>query len=166
MSSCSRRIVLAGLASAGLSACGFTPAYGPAGGAGRLQGQVGVNAPATRAGFLILQRLEERLGRGDGGPLVLNVRVETDESFVGVTEGDETTRVQLFGTADWTLQRAGDGPGTRVATGKSQNFTGYSTTGSTVATQAAARDALERLMTILADQIVEELLIDADTILP
>ena len=37
------------------------------------------------------------------------------------------------------------------------NFVGYSATGTTVATLAAKRDATERLMTILADEIVLQL---------
>jgi LPS-assembly lipoprotein len=45
-----------------------------------------------------------------------------------------------------------------VTSGSVDNFTGYSATGTTVATLAAERDAQERLMTILADQIVTRLL--------
>ena len=42
-----------------VAGCGFSPVYGPAGGAvGRLQGQVGLDAPSNRAGFDLAARLE------------------------------------------------------------------------------------------------------------
>ena len=44
-----------------------------------------------------------------------------------------------------------------LLSGNVDSFTGYSATGTTVATRAAERDAYERLMTILADQIVTRL---------
>ncbi len=44
------------------AACGFTPAYGPKGGASVLQGNLRVAAPERRDGFLIAQRLEDRFG--------------------------------------------------------------------------------------------------------
>jgi LPS-assembly lipoprotein len=37
------------------------------------------------------------------------------------------------------------------------NFTGYSATGTTVATQASKQDAEKRLMVILAEQIITRL---------
>lgn len=160
MSSFDRRTLLTGLACAGLSACGFAPAYGPGGQAGQLQGRIGFNTPATRGGYLLLRRLEDRLGRGDQGPLVMSVDLETRTSGVGINSADETTRAQLFGTATWRIQRASDG--SQVLTGVASHFTGYSTTGSTVATQSAERDALARLAAILADTIVDDLLVSVD----
>ena len=47
---------------------------------------------------------------------------------------------------------------TTVTSGTVDSFTGYSATGSTVATRAARADAEERLTTILADQIVTRLI--------
>ena len=44
-----------------------------------------------------------------------------------------------------------------MTSGTVNNFTAYSATGSTVATLAAERDALERLMVILGDQITTRL---------
>ena len=48
--------------------------------------------------------------------------------------------------------------------GRTDSFTSYSATGSTAATQAAERDARRRLMVILADRVIDRLLIDADTL--
>ncbi|HCQ58330.1 MAG TPA: hypothetical protein DIU10_10575, partial [Sulfitobacter sp.] len=44
-----------------------------------------------------------------------------------------------------------------VTSGKVESFTGYSATGTTVATRAAELDAQERLMVILADLVVSRL---------
>jgi LPS-assembly lipoprotein len=77
-----------------------------------------------------------------------------------VTLTGETTRYSLVGQVDYTLT-ARDG-GTVVASGQVGNFTGYSATGSTVETLAGERDARERLMTILADQLVTRLYATAD----
>ena len=53
-----------------------------------------------------------------------------------------------------------------MASGSETNFTGYSATGSTVETLAGERDAFERLMRILADQIAARLLATADLATP
>ena len=68
-------------------------------------------------------------------------------------------RYNLVGTADYVLLDKASGA--IVASGQVQNFTGYSATGTTVATLAAQRDAADRLMIILADKIVSELLVKA-----
>ena len=81
---------------------------------------------------------------------------------VGIARKDESTNAHflvifdlcqhLIGAADFTLVEAGTGR--TITTGRVEDFVGYSATGTTVATVAAQRDAQERLMTILADQIV------------
>ncbi len=48
--------------------------------------------------------------------------------------------------------------GAIVTSGDVTSFTGYSATGTTVAVQAAERDAEARLMAILADQLLIRLL--------
>ena len=61
-------------------------------------------------------------------------------------------RFHLIGQADYTLIDVASG--FAVQSGSVDNFVGYSATGTTVATLATRREAQERLMTILADQIV------------
>ncbi|MWD28536.1 hypothetical protein E0K89_013710 [Aquicoccus sp. SCR17] len=159
MSSPDRRAFLTLLAAGGLSACGFTPAYGPSGGAGRLQGQVAVDAPDDRAGYLLVRRLEERLGRAAGARYELGAQVVIDEEGLGISADQRTTRYHLVGEARYALRDAATG--LVLQSGQVESFTGYSATGSTVATLAAERDALERLMTILADRITDRLIAGA-----
>ncbi len=164
MSSCDRRralglIAAAGLAG-GLSACGFTPAYGPAGSAGRLTGQVALGDPDGREGYLLQRRIEERLGRAPGGRYSLETDIGIGETDLGTTSTGATTRFRIIGTVD--LRLVDRGSGTVLLSDRVDSFTSYSATGSNVATLAAERDALERLMTLLADRIVDRLILEAD----
>lgn len=155
MSWCNRRtLILAALAA--LPACGFTPVYGPEGAGTALQGAVVVDPPATRDGYLLVRELETRLGRANPGRYGLSYKVEVRASSVAISRANVTTRYNLLGEVTYALREL-DG-GAVVASGKVDNFTGYSASGTTVATQAAERDAHERLMTILADQIAAQLI--------
>ena len=150
----SRRLLL--LAPLALAACGFTPAYAPGGGADRLRGTIWVQDPTTKAGFDLVERLEERLGRPSDIRYDLAYTITTQAVGVGVTTESQITRYNLKGVVDYTLtERA---TGARVAGGRVQTFTAYSATGSTVAGLAAEEDASLRLMRILADQIVARLI--------
>ncbi|MCL3881979.1 LPS assembly lipoprotein LptE [Marivita sp. GX14005] len=142
-----------------VAGCGFSPAYGPSGGASRLAGNLRVEAPKRREGFLIAQRLENRLGRDDAGRYVLNVTPQTRQLGLATSVEGTTNRFQITGTARYRLR---DTETDRILReGEVTNFTGYSATGSTVATLAAERDAEARLMVILADQIVDRLILSA-----
>ena len=124
-----------------LAACGFTPVYAPGGTAAALRGQVTVQDPATREGFLLLQELETRLGRGNG-TYGLAYDLSITEEGLGITRTGDITRFNLVGQVDYTLF---------------DFATGYSATGDTVEALAAERDARARLMRVLADQITTEL---------
>lgn len=141
------------------SACGFTPAFGPEGGASVLQDNLRVVAPDRRDGFLIAQRLEDRFGRNDGGRYVLTVTPTIQRQGLATSVEGTTNRFQVTGVADFALRDTQND--TVVRQGRVSDFTGFSATGSTVATLAAERDATARLMVILADQIVDRLVISA-----
>ena len=140
-----------------MAACGFTPAYGPNGGAAVLQNAILVNAPDTRLDFLAVRRLEERLGRASSPSYALDVGITTDS--VGTAQSGGATREQITGAAVYALKQIGTD--TVLTEGRVEAFTGYSTTGSTVSERAARADAQERLMVILADQIVDRLILAA-----
>ncbi|WP_425098122.1 LPS assembly lipoprotein LptE [Tropicibacter sp. S64] len=152
-----RQFVLSGLAFAGLSACGFTPVYGPGGTGNRLLGKVALDTPETPGDYLFNRRFEERMGRASG-PYLLSVSKSVDQQDLGSTTSGNTTRYRLLARAQYALKDAG---GVILLSGKTDAFSGYSTTGSTVATLAAERDATERLMILLADQVIDRLILDA-----
>ncbi len=156
--SCKRRTFLLGALSLGLTAaCGFTPVYGPGGGGDALQGQIVLDAPDTREGYLLTRRLEERLGRGTGGAYTLGYDIRVEFEGLGTTSDGSTTRYQLLGTVAYTLHDAA----TKAVLMRRDTsaFAGYSATGSNVSTLAAEQDAQRRLMVVLGDQMVDQLLL-------
>ena len=137
-----------------LAACGFTPVYAPGGSAAALRGQVAVQQPIDREGFLLVQELENRLGRGPARyGLAFDLTVA--EEGLGIARTGDINRFNLVGTVNYTLFEFGTEA--VVFENSTSNFTGYSATGDTVQTLAAEQDARERLMVILADQITTEL---------
>jgi len=139
-----------------LAACGFTPVYGPQGAGSKLHSQVLVQEPSTQAGYLLVRHLETQLGRsGASARYALDLGITTKEEGLAINTFGDTRRYNLVGSAAYSLRDTSTG--TIVTSGTVNNFTAYSATGSTVATLAAERDALERLMVILGDQITTRL---------
>jgi len=154
MSLFNRRTLILSLAA--LSACGFTPAYGPSGPAKGLHGQILVDAPTDRNGFDFVRRLEERLGRANAAQYKLSYTLNLNEDDLAITPAQEITRYNVLGSARFTVQNVGSGE--IITSGTVNSFTSYSATGTTVSTQTAKRAAYARLMIILADQITTRLI--------
>ena len=156
MSSFNRRsLILLPLA---LAACGFTPAYAPSGKAAALLGRVRAGDPSSKAAFDFVERIEERLGRPEEDLYDLNYSVATERVSAGLTSDNITTRYNLKGSVSFSLVERKSGK--VLSSGRVENFTGHSATGSTVAGFAAEEDAALRLMRILADQVVTRLIAD------
>jgi len=142
-----------------LTACGFSPVYAPGGVGDGLRGSILVDAPDDRNGFVFVARMEERLGRAQAARYTMAYDIVTRSEGVGITPAQETTRFNLFGTVTYTIIDTTTGK--PVTTGQVENFTGYSATSLIVGTQSVTRDANERLMVVLADQIVARLIATA-----
>ena len=155
MSSSDRRSLL--LLPLALAACGFTPVYGPGGTGQSLQDNVSVADPVSRNDYFMVRRLEERLGRADEGAYALQVTTGISVQGLAVDPEGNRDRYNVVGASQYALTE--NATGRIVASGSVDNFTSYSATGTTIATRAASRDAQERLMVILADQIVTRLLV-------
>ena len=153
MSLSNRRLFCLSLAA--LSGCGFTPVYGPQGSAEGLRGRIAVATPVDEEGAALVRRLEDRLGRSAGGDLMLTADIRLKEAAVGFLPDGELSRFNVDGQVDWELR---DTAGRAVAAGQERSFTSYSATSTTVATTFAQRDARRRLMVILADRIVADLI--------
>ncbi|QFT58499.1 hypothetical protein FIU94_06625 [Sulfitobacter sp. THAF37] len=147
-----RSLLLAPLA---LAACGFEPVYGPGGSGSALRNRVLVDEPDDRNGYLLTREIEERLGRPGAARFGLAVTIATTEEGLAIDPAGNTTRFNLLGAVDFALRDLDNGQ--IVTSGRVENFTGYSATGTTVATLASAQDAQERLMRILAEQIIARL---------
>lgn len=135
-----------------LGGCGFAPALRPGG-----RGRFALSAPSTRTGTTLIRRLEDRLGTpGPRAPYALAVELEIEPEAAAVSPAQVTTRVRLEADAGYAVTDAATG---RVlARGTASAFASYDASGTTVAEGAAARDAEDRLMAILADRIAARLL--------
>ncbi|MEM6374872.1 MAG: LPS assembly lipoprotein LptE [Pseudomonadota bacterium] len=163
MSSFNRRWALIGSLAA-LAGCGFRPAYGPGGSANRLLGQVRVDDPVGgRPAYLLTREIEERLGvgsaAGTGGVYGLSYVITIDEQAVAISSDNVATRFNLTGSVTYALRDLASEA--VLVQGQAANFTSYSASGTPVATQAAARDAEQRLMVILADQVINRLIAES-----
>jgi LPS-assembly lipoprotein len=157
MSSSERRTVVLSLLA--LGACGFTPVYGPGGAAEGLRGSIAIDEPSDREGFVLVRALTERLGPATTPRYRLSASIRTRQERIAVTSEGVTNRYQLRGAVDYAVHDIATG--NRLTAGRVETFTSYSATRTTVATRAAQNDAEERLMRVLADSIVAELLATA-----
>lgn len=139
-----------------LAACGFTPAYGPAGPAQGLQGRIRAADPGDKNGFDFVTAIEARFGRSKDPRYGLAYTITTQSVGVGFATDTSITRYNLTGRVDWSLTDTESN--TRIAGGTAENFTSWSATSATVAAGTAEQDAAKRLMVILADQIAAEVL--------
>lgn len=139
-----------------LAACGFTPAFGPAGPARALAGRIATDDPADKNAFDFVGRIEERLGRPDAALWQLSYSISATQVGLGITSSNDITRDNLLGSVSYSVKRLDSGA---VATsGRIERFTSYSASGTVIATSTSERDAHERLMRILADQLVTDLI--------
>lgn len=139
-----------------LAGCGFSPVFGTGGTASVMRGAIDYDTPATTAGFAMRQRLEDQLGLTQTARFQLRTTLTQTTEAAAVTPSGDTTRFHLRGTSGWELATL---DGTVLGAGDVQSFTSYSSTGSTVATQAATDDARDRLSVALADLIVAQVLV-------
>ncbi len=148
----SRRAAALGLLA--LGGCGFAPVYGDG---SALRGLVTFQTDETVAGYRLRERLEQRLGVTQNARYELRVALSQNSQPAAITAAGDTVRFNVVGRADWSLRAIATGQ--IAAEGKSESFTSYAATGTTVATQAARTDATARLSVALADMIVSRLLI-------
>jgi LPS-assembly lipoprotein len=154
MSWLNRRAILA--LPLALAACGFTPAFGPAGPATALRGTIALADTETRDGFEFIKRMEDRLGRASAPRFDLGYSISTGKASLGFTTDGAITRFNLTGSVTWTLKDRATGD--VLASGVEQNFTAWSATGVTIAAVNAGSDANVRLIRILADQVTQRLI--------
>lgn len=153
-------LALAALASAG---CGFEPLYDDASPASRMAGTVAVDVIDGEPGYVLRERLTQRLGSSDAPSHVLSVNLDFDTAGVALTSENVTTRLNVIGTATFVL-RPTDPSGAQLAD-EVAAITGFSAPDSEAtsafATSAAERDAELRLARTLADRIVARLALTA-----
>jgi LPS-assembly lipoprotein len=147
-----------------LSACGLRPLYG--GGASGTVAQtlrsVDVAPIDGKAGWLMRNALNDRLGRDRATPAAYRLEVELDDQITGfgVRRDDAITRERRTLRARYRLVEAGKGTVVLDATAGSD--AGIDVVSSEYATVAAENSALERLSQTLADQMVARIALYID----
>ena len=116
-----------------------------------------MDEPVDTTGFALVRALEARLGLPEAPVYAMSADIRISDEAVGILPDQTITRYNILGQVDYRLTGIGDG--TPITSGRVSNFTSYSATSTTVATTAAALDARNRLMRILADQIVADLIL-------
>ena len=159
-----RRVLLAGGIAALLSGCNFTPVYGPEGTGSKIEDRIFIKEPTTKDLYLVTSRLETRLGRADPAPMTLSFSVSHSTSGLGTTATGSTTRLHRSGTLSYSLTNTLTEQ--KIDSGTISNFVGYSVTGNTATSLAAERASEERLMNVLADQLVDRLFLLDPKLLP
>jgi LPS-assembly lipoprotein len=140
-----------------LGGCGLHPLYagGGNGAVANALTQVQVAPIEGKAGWLMGNALRDRLG-ASGTPLYrLDVRLDDRISGLGVRRDDSITRERRTLRARYQLVNLGDGSVLLDATAGSD--AGIDVVQSEYATIAAENTALERLSSIVADEIVSRL---------
>jgi LPS-assembly lipoprotein len=149
-----RRLLIAALALT-LSACGLQPLYGggPSGAVASSLRHVSVAPIPGREGWLVYNKLQERLGEG-GDPALFRLEVDLDDEIIGLgIRGDRAaTRERRILRARYRLVTLATGEVVLDATAGSD--AGIDVVSSEYATIAAEQTALERLAEAIADQIV------------
>jgi len=153
MWSCNRRTFL--LAAVALGGCGFTPVYGPNGVGRSLHGLIEIESPADTNTYNVVSYLEQRLGRGSNAKFGLTYALSTQDEGLAVTESQTIVRYNVIGELSFALRDLTSGE--VVSSGTVTAMSAYSASGTTIATQAARKDANERLTVALADRLIERL---------
>ena len=153
------RVLLAGAAALSLTGCALQPLYG-GGSSGPVAAtlrQVTVAPIPGRDGWLVYNKLRERLGEGSGGGPGFRLEVELDDEIIGLgIRGDRAvTRERRTLRARYRLVTLATGQVVLDATAGSD--AGIDVVSSEYATVAAEQTAVERLAEEVADQIVARL---------
>src|SRR3982750_3116714 len=153
-----RRVALLA-ASLLLSACGLHPLYG-GGGSGLVAGElrsVSVGPIAGQSGWLVRNKLVDRLGETGSGPADYRLDVTLDDNITALgIRGDRAATYERR-TLRARYQLVSSATGTVVLDATAGSDAGIDIVSSEYATVAAEQTALERLSKEVADQIVTRL---------
>lgn len=154
------RIAIAlSLAALTLSGCGLRPLYGGGskGAVAQSLGQVEVAPIPGKAGWLVRNAINDRLGAVSQGATQYRLEIELDDQITGfgIRRDDAVTRERRSLRARYRLVEAGKGTVVLDATAGSD--AGIDIVSSEYATIAAENTALENLSQVIADQIVTRL---------
>ena len=146
------RISLMVFLALGCASCGFTPVYAPGSKTATELSDITIAPPKNDvASFIFVKELEDRIGRNLNGGKVLKHDIWIFEEGAGLIGAD---RIRVIGKVTYEVVSAKDG--SSLFGGSVENFVGFSILNNI--TTFVRKDATERLMTILVDQLVTQLM--------
>ena len=150
-----RRVVLA-FALLALSACGLRPLYegGSGGAVATTLGSVTVAPIGGQSGWLMRNKLVERLGEGGSGTAAYRLDVALDDNITSFGVRSDQAATQERRTLRARYQLVDLRSGLVVLDSTAGSDAGIDIVSSEYATVAAEQTALENLSDIVADQIV------------
>ena len=148
-----RRLVLLGIGALPLVGCGFEPALGTDGTLGTLRNRIRLDDPNDRNAFTLKSAFEDRIG--SGSDFGLSYQITTKLRDIGITPERVITGQQIEGSVAFTLTDLSTGA--NLISDTVTGFTSFGTTGTTASTAFANEAAIDRLMIILAEQMIRRL---------
>lgn len=144
-----------------LTACGFSPIYGSHGGNGepvaKALGSVAIENIADRNGQILRNKLIDRMysqGRRQSPTSRLSISISSAESGLGVNKDATTSRSQMNMTASFVLT---DMEGAEIHRGAARAVASYSKLDAQYGTLASQRNAYDRALNEIGEQIVNNL---------
>lgn len=146
----------------GLAGCGFTPAYAPLSMADAKQtGPIHVDEIEGRTGHFLRQELVRTIGQGVPGfkqSSTLEIKLTENILRLGFAPDQAASRSDYIGKVVWTLRGAN---GTPLASGNTEQAASFNFADAPYADIAAQTAAKERVATMLARAIRDQLIFAA-----
>ena len=151
-----RKFIFLSLATTG---CSFSPVYKSDLGPEFLRGKIVLPTPKNRQDYMLYSKLEENFGQLENP--VFSLSVSYGVSIKGLGSLGSITRYNIIGSANFKLVHISTGA--LIISEKLKAFTSYSASSQTLATETAARAAMDRLMVSIADQVSTSIIMNYNT---
>ena len=142
-----------------LGACGFEPVYAQSTSTNSVRNNFDLSAPTDRGTYQFYHNLKGQISDNPQAQYALSYTISQSATNSATDADGKSHRGVLKGSLAYRITRKINGE--TVKTGDVKGFTSYSALASSVASDAAGRDATKRLMKILSDNLVDELMMVA-----
>jgi len=142
-----------------LGACGFEPVYAPSTSTNSVRNNFDLSAPTDRGTYQFYHNLKGQISDNPQAQYALSYTISQSATNAATDADGKSHRGVLKGSLAYRITRKINGE--TVKTGNVKGFTSYSELASSVTSDAAGCDATKRLMKILSDNLVDELMMVA-----
>ena len=142
-----------------LGACRFEPVYAPSASTNSVRNNFDLSAPTDRGTYEFYHNLKGQISDNPQAQYALSYTIFQSATNAATDADGKSHRGELKGSLANRITRKINGQ--TVKTGNVKGFTSYSALASSVASDAAGRDFTKRLMKILSDNLVDELMMVA-----